>query len=399
MKKHTTAYSSTYKLLFLLAFGFAFTGCKDDYKPEESFIKVYDDQDLNRDYSPLSIKRTSDNGYLTLSAFNGSSIHLLKADAVGNLLWEVDLPPNYINAVPNLIERNGSLYFVCMDAVSFYANLMRVDENTQNAIQIHQFQDIQYPLYLAENESTVYIQNYERNTYETGVSELNSALDSVVEYGSVEIFVDVEDKIVDHLNYTGKRFPFFLSFTPENDYIIVNGFNNYSFSTVFMDEDSLTFSGVYSGAAFNGAINAILPLGGNKFSLARFSFSDLYINPNATLSPTTVDIAEAIPADWKSELDADSPILIKNITIKNTDYSVYLATTKSNQLLMNIYLKGTDVIAGSKYIGESVPLRAADFDNTEDGGLMILTQATLMSSFNRIATIKLSKEELESLVK
>jgi hypothetical protein len=199
------------------------------------------------------------------------------------------------------------------------------------------------------------------------------------------------------LNYTGKRFPFFVSVTPEEDYVVLNGFNNYSFSAVFLDAN-LDFSGVYNGAAFDGGLNAILPLGGDQFSLARFSFNDLYINPNATLSPTAIEIAEAIPTEWKSELDVDSPVLIKSVSINNSDYAVYLATTKSNQLQLNFYKEGTDELAGSKYLGESVPLKACDFSGTDDGGMMILTQATVMSSFNRIATIKLSKEELESLV-
>lgn len=391
------AYSSIYKFLFLLAFGFAFMGCKDDYKPEESFIKVYDDQNLNRDYFPLSIKRTSDNGYLILSAYNNSSIHLLKADEVGNFLWETDLPSNYINAIPNLIERNGDLYFVCMDALSFFSYMMKVDESSQIAIQFQVFQDIQYPLAVADNQNSVYIQNYERLTFETGVFKLNSTLDQIQNSGYVDINVDVEDKVFNHLNYSGERFPFFISSTPEADYLVVNGFHNYSFSAFFMD-DSLEFSGVYSGAAFDGSLNAILPLGGNQFSLARYSFSDLYLNPNATLDPTTIDIAESIPATWNSELDVDSPILIRTVSINASEYAVYLATTKSNQLVLNFYVKGTNELAGSKYLGESVPLKACDFSETADGGMMILAQVTMMSSFNRIATIKLSKEELESLV-
>ena len=177
----------------------------------------------------------------------------------------------------------------------------------------------------------------------------------------------------------------------------MNGFNNYSFSTVFLNTD-MTFSGVYSGAAFDGAIKSILPLGGNQFSLARFSFTDLYVNPNATLSPTTIDIAEAIPSEWNSELDAESPVLIRTVSINSSEYVVYLATTKSNQLFLNAYVAGTNELAGTKYLGESVPLKACDFTGTADGGMMILTQARIMSSFDRIATIKLSKEELESLV-
>jgi hypothetical protein len=111
-----------------------------------------------------------------------------------------------------------------------------------------------------------------------------------------------------------------------------------------------------------------------------------------------VDVSESIPSTWASELDAETPVLIKNITIKGTEYAAYLATTKSNQLVLNLYSKQTGDLVANKYIGESVPLEGCDFLETSDGGLMILTQATVMSSFKRIATVKLSKEELEGLV-
>ena len=60
-------------VLFLLAI--ALVGCKNDFKPEESYIKVYDHNDMNRTFFPISIKGTSDNGYMILSAYNNSGIH------------------------------------------------------------------------------------------------------------------------------------------------------------------------------------------------------------------------------------------------------------------------------------------------------------------------------------
>jgi|TARA_R110000737_G_scaffold94590_1_gene128408 hypothetical protein len=398
MIKRTISYKLAFTLVIILTLGLVISGCKkDEFKPEESFIKVYNDQDGSRNYFPLSMQRASDEGYLVLSAYNGWNIHLLKTDKVGDLLWEYDLPSKYINAVPNLVERNGNLYFVCMDAVGLFSYVMQVDENGQNAIEFQQFQQIKYPLYVADNENAVFIQTYERSSYRTGIFQLSGAMDQVVNAGSVPIYTDVEDKIVDHLNFTGKRFPFFLSVTPENNYIVMSGFNNYSFSTVFMDAN-LNFSGVYNGAAFDGGVNAILPLGGNQFSLARFSFSNLYFNPSATLSPNTIDIVESIPAEGKAELDAQSPVLIKNVSIQSSDYVVYLATTKSNQLLLSFYQKGSSELIGTKYLGQSVPLKACDFEMTADGGLMILTRVTVMGSYNRVATIKLSKAELEAVV-
>ncbi|MFK7785212.1 MAG: hypothetical protein AB8B56_08850 [Crocinitomicaceae bacterium] len=382
----------------ILLVGFLFAGCKsDEFKPEDSFIKVYDHSDINRNYFPLGMTTTSDNGYLIMSAYDGNRIHLLKTNELGDFLWEYDLPEQFTSAIPNLIEKNGTVYFMCMDAVGLFTYVMQVDEGAQNASVYQPFSSILYPLAWTDNGNSVYIQNYERNILSTGVYELNGTLDQVVDSADLEIYVDVELEIIDHLNYTGKRFPFFITTTPESDYIVFNGFNNYSFSSVFLDA-SMDFSGVYSGAAFDGGLNAMLPLGGNQFALSRFSFSDIYTNPNVSLSPTALDVAESIPSVWASELDSEAPILIKNLSVNGTEYAAYLATTKSNQLVLSLYSKTTGELAASKYIGESVPMQGCDFLETPDGGLMILTQATVMSSFNRIATIKLSKEELELLL-
>lgn len=398
MKKKHPIYNTAFRLLLLLAISFVFTGCKDKYKPEESFIKVYDDKDGDRSYFPLGIQETNDGGYLILSAYNGWNIHLLKTTKEGDFLWEYDLPSQYVNAVPNLIQRNGNIYFICMDEIGLFTYVMRVDENGKQATLYKEFQEIKYPTYVFDDENTVYIQNYERSSYEMGIFQLNSQINQIQKYGGVQIFMDVEDKIVNHMSYTGKRFPFFVNITPAKNYIVMSGFNNYSFSTIFLDAN-LEFTGVYSGAAFDGSLNAILPLGGSQFALARYSFTNLYFNPNATLDPTTIDIAETIQAEGKTELDAESPILIKEITIDNLNYVTYLSSTKSNQLLLEFYEKGSSHVKASKYLGQNVPLKASDFLNTADGGLMILTQVTVMGSFNRIATIKLSKEELEEMVK
>lgn len=397
MKKNRILYQISFKIMFLMVFGFILSSCKEKFKPDESFIKVYDDKDVNKNYFPLGMKQTSDQGYLILSAYNGWNIHLMKTDRAGNLLWKYELPSKYVNAIPTLIERNDDVYFLCMDAVGLFTYVMKIDENNENASEFMGFQDIQYPMFAHDNENEVYIQNYNRTTFETGLFELNSEMTQIKNVGSVQIYTNVEDKVVDHLNYTGKRFPFSVSVTPEKDYILLSGFNNYSFSTVFMDAN-LEFSGVYNGAAFDGGLNAILPMGGNRYALARYSFTNLYYNPSASLNPQTIDIAESIPAQGNPELDAQSPVLIRNITINNTEYVVYLATTKSNQLLLNFYKKGSDQIVASKYFGESTPLLACDFTNTNDYGLMILARTTVMGSFNRIATIKLSDEELGEIV-
>ncbi len=168
-----------------------------------------------------------------------------------------------------------------------------------------------------------------------------------------------------------------------------------SFSLIFLDQN-LQFSGVYNGAGFNGGLAAISPSGGSQFALARFSYDNLYYNAGATLTPTTIDITESISAQGNSELDAQKPVLIKDLLIGGTSYKAFLSSTRSNQLLLSLYSGGS--LAGKKYLGKNIPLTACDFIQTEDEGLSVLVQAKIMGSFDRIGIMKLSKEQLKEIV-
>lgn len=384
--------------LFLLATTGLISSCKKDFKPENTFIKIYDDQDGNKHFHPLSICNASDgNGYIMLSAFDNWRIQLMKTDLTGAFVWNFELPENYVNAVPNLITVDGQNFLVCMDAVGLFTYVLRIDETNKTVEEIASFSSVLYPTYAYNSGQHVYIQNYNRSNYETGIHQLSTDLNSIDQSGSLSIYTDVEERIVNHVTYLGKRIPFFITSTPEQDYIVMNGFYNYSFSLVFLNPD-LTFAGVYNGAGYNGGFSALSPLGNNQFALARFSFNNTYYNAKTSLLPTTIDIAESVSATGQSEIDTEKPVVIKDISINETTYQVYLAATRSNQLLLTMYEKSSGNLVGKKYIGKNIPLTVADFIQTPDMGLCILVQAKVMGSFDRIGTIKLSKSDLEAII-
>ena len=383
--------------ILILGAVFLLPGCKKDSKPEDSYIKIYDDQNGNKHFYPLSIAKSSvDDGYVVMSAYDGWRIHLMKVDKAGEFVWNYELPDNYVNAVPNLITQNGQNYLVCMDAVGLFAIVLKIDEGNHSVTEVSNFQNVLYPTYAYASGQDVYIQNYNRTTFQTEIHHLSTDLSSIVQSGSVNIYTDVEERIVNHVTYNGSRIPFFVSSTPEQNYIVMNGFYNYSFSLIFLNPD-LTFAGVYNGAGFDGGLAAISPSGSSQFALARFSFDNLYYNPNAALTPTTIDITASIPAQGHSELDAKKPVLIKEISIKGAKYKAFLSSTRSNQILLSVYAPGGNLI-GKKYLGKNTPYTVCDFIKTADNGLNILIQAKIMGSFDRIALIKLPKEELESMV-
>lgn len=372
-------------------------GCKKDFKPEDSFIRIYDDQNGNKHFHPLSITASSDgNGYLVLSAYDGWRIHLMKIDKEGAFQWNYELPENYVNAVPNLIQANGETYLVCMDAVGLFTYVLKIDESAHVTAEVSSFSNVLYPTYAYNSGQDIYIQNYNRLSFETGIHRLSSDLGSITQSGSVNIFTDVEERIVNHITYNGKRIPFFIRSVPGQNYVVMNGFYNYSFSLIFLDQN-LNFTGVYNGAGFNGGLAALSPSGNSQFSLARFSYDNLYYNAAATLTPTTIDIAESIPAQGHSELDAQKPVMIKDLSIGGATYKAFLSSTRSNQLLLSIYAPNGS-LAGKKYLGKNIPLTGCDFIQTADDGLSILVQAKIMGSYDRIGILKLSSKQLEAIV-
>ena len=388
-------------IYFLLILGLTIGagGCKkNDAEPEELFIKVYDDADGNKHFHPLSMTTSeTEDGYIVVSAFDSWRIQIMKVNNAGEFQWNYELPANYVNAVPNIIKKNGQNFIVCMDAVGLFTYVLKIDEAAQTIAQVASFSDVLYPTYVYNSGQHIYLQNYDRMSYETGIHELSGDLSSITQSNSLNIFTDVEDRIVNHVTYNGERIPFFVSTTQNQNYIVMNGFYNYSFSMIFLNAD-LSFAGVYNGEGFNGGASAISPVSGNQFSLARFSYDNLYFNANASLTPTTIDITSSIPAQGQSELDPEKPVLIKDLTIGGSAYKAYLSSTRSNQLLLSIYETSGGTLVGKKYIGKNTPIVASDFLQVSDGGLNILVQAKIMGSIDRIGLIKLSKEQLEAIL-
>ncbi len=386
-----------YCMLFL-GIAVPFSGCKKDSKPEDAFIKIYDDQNGNKHFHPLGITTSESNdGYIVVSAYDGWRIQLMKIDNTGEFVWNYELPSNYVNAVPNLIKMNGQNYLVCMDPIGLFTYVLKIDETAHTTTEISSFSDVLYPTAAYNSGQTIYIQNYDRLSYKTGIHQLSGDMTAIEQSGSVNIFTDVEERIVNHVTYNGNRIPFFVSSTPEQDYIVMNGFYNYSFSLIFLNPD-LSFAGVYNGAGFNGGLSALSPLGASRFALARFSYDNLYYNPGVTLNPTAIDIAESIPAQGISELAAEKPVLIRAVSISDTEYKVYVSSTRSNQLLLSVYDPATGELVGKKYLGKNVPITACDLIQTEDKGLNILVQVKIMGNLDRIGLIKLSKAEAEGIV-
>ena len=97
------------RIAFVCSLGlfFLLLACEKKDMTSLPFVKIYDDQNGNRSFTPLSIiKSTQDNGYLVLSAFDGWRIQVMKIDKDGVFSWNLELPDSYVNAVPSLVNIN-----------------------------------------------------------------------------------------------------------------------------------------------------------------------------------------------------------------------------------------------------------------------------------------------------
>ena len=387
------------RIAFVCSLGlfFLLLACEKKDMTSLPFVKIYDDQNGNRSFTPLSIiKSSQDYGYIVLSAFDGWRIQLMKIDKDGVFSWNLELPDSYVNAVPSLVNINDQLYLVCMDPIELNTRILRIDETNQTVVPVSTLEEVSYPVHAYYNGNNLYLMSCPLSSQMMGIHEVSTALDTVIRVGALGIGMNVDEQLLKHVMHTGKQFPFFIKSTPEKDRFVVNGFYNYSFSTVFLD-NSLQFTGVYNGAALDGGINQLEPLGSNEYGISRVSGDYVFFNPKLSLNPNAVAMATSLEAQGDAELNHEMPVLIKELSIKGTKYRAFLASTRSNQLSLKLYDETGKKIAGT-YISKNIPIKASDMIQTPYGELLILTQVRVMGSYNRIGTIKLSKPNLESLV-
>jgi len=381
--------SSLYFFLLLLAVFAA--GCEDTFQPDEAFLRIYDDQLANRKYFPLDIEQADDGGYIILSALDDWDIHVQKISSEGDFVWSYISAGPYVNPVPGLLKVNGSIYFFCMAEVGLFTYLMRVDDGAQTVTETSNYPSVLYPLAASVAGQNILLQNYDRDVQGTGFHKLSSGF--VIEASSTfNIFENVEERVVDHITHAGDRLPFFTGAGGNGGYFM-NGFYNYSFSVLFTD-NAMGYTGVHNGSNYNGAASSVLPLGGGQYAVSRFSFGNNYINPQAALSSSGVELIADAGGTGYPELEENAHMVSAKILAGNRELIAVAGSTISNKIVIYLFDAAGGALVGKKYIGNTVPYRICDFSVTTDGGLIVLAQVYVAGSYPRIAVIKLSDEEV-----
>ncbi|MEQ8905527.1 hypothetical protein [Ekhidna sp.] len=376
--------------------------CADDEPSlSESFLKIYDDSDLDVTYRPIDVVETVD-GFIVLAGTELSKsdfmgVKLMKMDKEGNFEYDSDLT-DYVVPVGNMYlnETDSNSYFFVMNPTSLEAVLIGV--NPQLEVQTETLiGGLNYPLSSAVlSNGNFLLQSYDPLTQETEISEVS--LDGSFLGGnsySIGPGDDVEEEIINHyLNASERPLPFFCGEVSSGNYYF-NGFYNYSFSLVFTDFGDAP-NGVVQGQSSNAGLRAVMPISGSDFAVAGFQFDANFQLATATLSTGGTTSSVDLFTGNMAEIKPYTPTQIINYN-NGSSYSVFASETKGRQILLNFY-DNSGAISGVHRIGHINPFTFASIKTGSDNSLLVLGTTFVAERFERIALKKISENEISAFL-
>jgi len=394
--------SSRIILLVLFVGGVLFSCSDDEPALTESFLKIYDDSNLDINYKPIDVVETVD-GFIILSGVELSKsdfmgVRLMKMDEEGLFVFD-NILSDYVVPIGemHLNEADSNSYFFAMNPTSLEAVLIGV--NPRLEIQTEALiGGINYPLSSARlSNGNLLLQSYDPLSQETEISEIS--LDGSFVAGtsySIGPGDDVEVEIINHfLNATDRPLPFFCGEIAPGSYYF-NGFYNYSFSLVFTDFSDSPL-GVVQGQGSNAGIRAALPLGGADFAIAGYQFDANFQLASVPLTTTGLSSSVDLFPGNMAEVKPYSRVQIIPYTLEES-FSVFACETKSRQILLNFY-NSSGEISGVHRIGYLNPFTFASIKSGKDQSLLILGTTFSAGRFERIFLNKISAEEVRGFLK
>ena len=366
-------------------------GNEEDFVPESSFLKIYNDEFFNSSYIPMDIVQAGEKGYFILSAYNSWNTYILRVDEHGEFMWDYRLDENYVNPIKGLYYQDSAFYFFCMDDLSLGTYLMRATDQSKSAEVAQSYGNIIYPLNSSSTDDGFLLESYNRASYSTRLTKLNSDFGFVwdEEY-SVE--QDVEESIISHLTRIGDRLPFFTGHAG-NTYFL-NGYYNYSMSLLFVNASDGKQTGVINGFRDKSALSSAQYLNGNSYALSRFDFGENFIMPKIDINTSGVSISSDLEGNEHPEMTSDAFVHSEIIDVNGKEITLYATSTKAGQILLYAYDAISGKLVGTHHLGRLNPYEAIDFVTTTDGGLAVLGNTFVNGRFSRITLIKLSEKEL-----
>jgi len=392
-------------LIFVLATSL-FASCGENETPlteQEKFTRIYDNTKFNIAFQPIDVRQTPDGGYLilasrTLTESNFSGIYLMKVDAFGSFVSELEVDPTFVNPIGPLMEQNGTYFFFCMTAIGLQAQLMPVTPagTLETPIAVN---GVAYPAAAAADGNGFILLSYDNVNKESVVSVLNAGGTVTRSQGfSIGAGDAVEEPIINHFLRTGRIFPFQVGRIPGGSYYF-NGFYNYTFSLVFTNLSGPDPQGVLQGQQDDGGINSITLLTGNRFALSRFNFGANFFLPGQNIATSGIASSSDLGGYPLPELVAQAPVKILRTFSGTTERVIYGSHTRSRQILLYSYDPAGAAFLRSKYLGFANPFEFANFTETREGGLAVVGTTYVAGRFPRICLFKIPSGEFTELIR
>ena len=377
--------------VFVILSTFLSCESEEEYVPESSFTKIYNDELFESSYIPMDIVQAGENGYFILSAYDAWNTYILRVDEYGEFMWDYKLEGNFVNPIKGLFFLEDQFYFFCMDDLSLATYLMAASDQSKSAEIVRSYDDIIYPFHSSATNDGFLLESYNRNSYSTRLSKLNADFGIVWEE-EYEVNQDVEESIISHLTRIGDRLPFFTG-QAGNTYFL-NGYYNYSMSLLFVNASDGKQTGVINGFRAKSAISSAQYINGNSFALSRFDFGDNIIIPRVDINTSDIIISSDLDGNEQPEMTPDAFVHSEIINVNGQDITLYATSTKAGQILLYAFDTITGKLVGTHHLGRLNPYEAIDFVPTTDGGLAVLGNTFVDGRFSRITLIKLSEKEL-----
>ncbi len=245
---------------------------------------------------------------------------------------------------------------------------------------------ITYPAAVAFEDNGFVLQSYNSEALETVISKVSLAGAVGASKGfSIGTDEGLEDPIINHFFFNGKKFPFAVG-KVNNGLYYFNGFYDYTFSLVFTNINADDPAGVVQGQHENGGFSAIAPLGGNTFAYSRFHFGENFLLPRTTLTLNGPSVGANIDDYPLPELVPNAKVRILRTTVNEKPVIIYGSDTKSKQIGLYFYDEASGAFVGSHYLGFSNPYEFASVVPTTDGGLAVCGTTYLAGRFPAYAS-------------
>jgi hypothetical protein len=368
---------------------------------QQSFLKIYDDDNYNASYNPVGLQLNADNYFIlserSLSSSDFAGINLVTIDSIGDFIREQRLEETFVAPTKSLLKVGTSLYFFCMDRNSLRPYLVVISA-TGELTTIALNTTASYPLAAnVTSNNNLLLLSYDPDGLNSNLTEVSTE-GQVLQQVSYSIGPgsDVQVAIVNHFTKRSARIPFFCGQAPGNRYYF-NGFYNYTLSMVFTNfGDDPT--GVLQGQGVDAGLKAAYANASTDFAIVGYQFSDHFMNAKTALPLNAINSSVNLFDRNIPEIAEKAICRIIPYNGVNREMIIIASETEGRQVVLYFYNANAGQLEATYYLGALNPFTLSSIVALDDGGIAIAGTSFLAGRFERIYLQKISKDQILEII-